>query len=583
MYLKHFFSDYRSQSKASYLAYRRERGAPDSEGSYKRTMSPTARLEDWQQQHSATSRDHDDPVLLRVTPHHPSQLHHQHSHPPHPSQNSLQSSDLPKSHSVDALHQRIEERNSVHSSEVMGKLSHELTKKLQATENRSRPESNNNNIVNNNDCQDKRQDYKERLSPQSVQVLNDRNRQLERERRKLAASCEPVASQNRSLAGGEAASQGIEDFYRERSATIEMTSRNVELLNRRNALAEKRVTSNTGSNNVSLNCASSNNSSSAIVDNPKEISNSRVNEAHPEKPPVPMSSPPRSPDSFARGAESPAASLRNLRGAVPRRSGSCSSSSSNSTRSSNDPAAPSSRSSPQKLAFGSQNYGNEQPVKLHRELEGAQLSSRRKVSSPSQTENSWTGLNSPRARSSQTEGSIASFRRNSSSRSRSSSISSASKISSTSSSSASPRYSPVDGKSSPCVSPQPGIEGLTMVQRTEIVLRVNAATSDASSQTEIFDEEDAGDCKEIVDEEVAPEPRRKLPEEIECEELSRDLASQLGPNDKLVPILGGLFFVGFSLTRLPRCASHLRISLLSFVIKNFEQVYKPVMRVVTFR
>ncbi|XP_011499759.1 PREDICTED: uncharacterized protein LOC105363706 [Ceratosolen solmsi marchali] len=45
----------RSQSKASYLAYRRERGAPDSEGSYKRTMSPNARL--------------DDPVLLKVTLH----------------------------------------------------------------------------------------------------------------------------------------------------------------------------------------------------------------------------------------------------------------------------------------------------------------------------------------------------------------------------------------------------------------------------------------------------------------------------------------------------------------------------------
>jgi len=39
-----------------------------------------------------------------------------------------------------------------------------------------------------------------------------------------------------------------------------------------------------------------------------------------------------------------------------------------------------------------------------------------------------------------------------------------------------------------------------------------------------------------------PESRKKLPEEIECEELSKDLASQLSPNDKLVPILGEYTF-----------------------------------------
>lgn len=71
-----------------------------------------------------------------------------------------------------------------------------------------------------------------RLSPQSVEVLNDRNRQLERERRKLAASCE--------LPQGRL----VEDFYREAAAvgvvtTIEMTSQNVELLNRRNAAGDK--------------------------------------------------------------------------------------------------------------------------------------------------------------------------------------------------------------------------------------------------------------------------------------------------------------------------------------------------------
>lgn len=197
-----FYFDYRSQSKASYLAYKRERGAPDSEGSYKRTMSPTARLEDW-----PPPRERDDPVLLRVTPHHPNHNNHHNQH------------DLPKSHSVDALHHRIEERTNAHSVEVIGKLSHELSKKLQASDTRPRSESNNNSSsINNNDCHheedrldqrretiqreiEKTLEHKERLSPQSIEVLNDRNRQLERERRKLAANCEPVVGQSRILDG----------------------------------------------------------------------------------------------------------------------------------------------------------------------------------------------------------------------------------------------------------------------------------------------------------------------------------------------------------------------------------------------
>lgn len=201
----------RSQSKASYLAYRRERGAPDSEGSYKRTMSPTSRLDDW-----PPPRDHDDPVLLRVTPHHPlQQQHHHHQH--HNNHHQQQHSDLPKSHSVDALHHRLEERSSQqqqHSVEVVNKLSHELSKKLQASDVRSRANENNNNDNLEDRHQhhhhhhyqekrhpEKRHDYeqrRERLSPQSVEVLNDRNRQLERERRKLAASCEPLP-QNREV------------------------------------------------------------------------------------------------------------------------------------------------------------------------------------------------------------------------------------------------------------------------------------------------------------------------------------------------------------------------------------------------
>lgn len=167
-------------------------------------MSPTSRMDDW-----PPPRDHDDPVLLRVTSHHTLQQHHQHHNSHH------QHSDLSKSHSVDALHHRLEERclqQQQHSTEVVNKLSHELSKKLQASSDaRSRTNENNNNDNLEDRHQhhhyqekrhsEKRHDYeqrRERLSPQSVEVLNDRNRQLERERRKLAASCEPLP-QNREV------------------------------------------------------------------------------------------------------------------------------------------------------------------------------------------------------------------------------------------------------------------------------------------------------------------------------------------------------------------------------------------------
>lgn len=79
------------------------------------------------------------------------------------------------------------------------------------------------------------------------------------------------------------------------------------------------------------------------------------------------------------------------------------------------------------------------------------------------------------------------------------------------------------------------MEGLTLVQRTEVVLRVNAATSDAASQTDILEDAKQDSISKV--QRALLESRRKLPEEIECEELSKDLASQLSPNDKLVPIL----------------------------------------------
>lgn len=117
-----------------------------------------------------------------------------------------------------------------------------------------------------------------------------------------------------------------------------------------------------------------------------------------------------------------------------------------------------------------------------------------------------------------------------------------------------------------------------MVQRTEVVLRVNAATSDAASQTDLM-EQTAEQNVVKQEEPLLPEPRKKLPEEIECEELSRDLASQLSPNDKLVPILvpvpehkkptdyvSGLFRVEATLQSRPRQRLSLEESMASCVV-----------------
>lgn len=75
-------------------------------------------------------------------------------------------------------------------------------------------------------------------------------------------------------------------------------------------------------------------------------------------------------------------------------------------------------------------------------------------------------------------------------------------------------------------------EPLRLVQRSEVTLRVNTTTSDAASQTE-------------ATRTPSPQPtvlRHPLQEEIECDQLSRDLASQLSPSHRLQGILGKLFF-----------------------------------------
>lgn len=81
------------------------------------------------------------------------------------------------------------------------------------------------------------------------------------------------------------------------------------------------------------------------------------------------------------------------------------------------------------------------------------------------------------------------------------------------------------------------IEGLQLIQRTEVTLRVNTCTIDAASQTE----------KELLPSTPLP-TRRKLQEEIDCERLSQDLANHLSPSDRLKCILGKFTFIFISRT-----------------------------------
>ncbi|XP_018569832.1 protein Shroom [Anoplophora glabripennis] len=92
--------------------------------------------------------------------------------------------------------------------------------------------------------------------------------------------------------------------------------------------------------------------------------------------------------------------------------------------------------------------------------------------------------------------------------------------------------SPVTPESSPPPSPKKPddyprvIEGLQLIQRTEVVLRVNTTTTDAASQTE--------------KEELPPTPlptRKKLQEEIECEKLAEDFVDHLPTSDRLKELL----------------------------------------------
>lgn len=70
------------------------------------------------------------------------------------------------------------------------------------------------------------------------------------------------------------------------------------------------------------------------------------------------------------------------------------------------------------------------------------------------------------------------------------------------------------------------VEGLQLIQRTEVVLRVNTTTTDAAIQTE----------KDELP--LTPmETRKKLQEEIECDKLTEEFVNHLPTSDRLKEIL----------------------------------------------
>lgn len=78
--------------------------------------------------------------------------------------------------------------------------------------------------------------------------------------------------------------------------------------------------------------------------------------------------------------------------------------------------------------------------------------------------------------------------------------------------------------------------GVHMIQRTEIVLRLNASTSEAASQTDGY-ESMSSDCDDCDEDQIQSNKFRHS-EDLDCEKLSMDLINQLSPTDRLHHIFG---------------------------------------------
>lgn len=80
-----------------------------------------------------------------------------------------------------------------------------------------------------------------------------------------------------------------------------------------------------------------------------------------------------------------------------------------------------------------------------------------------------------------------------------------------------------------------------VIQKTEIILRVNVPTTEAASQTEnleTFESDIKSEKKSDRISNANSNTREKMIEEIECDKLSKDLIRHLSPTDKLYNILG---------------------------------------------
>ncbi|XP_054740793.1 protein Shroom [Anastrepha obliqua] len=93
-------------------------------------------------------------------------------------------------------------------------------------------------------------------------------------------------------------------------------------------------------------------------------------------------------------------------------------------------------------------------------------------------------------------------------------------------------------------------DSLKLMQRSEIILRVNPTTTEAASQTDDDLASAANDVEEHTrlteqphakeeaqQQRITLQPRQRHPIEIDCEEMSQELATLLASNEKLVQIL----------------------------------------------
>lgn len=89
---------------------------------------------------------------------------------------------------------------------------------------------------------------------------------------------------------------------------------------------------------------------------------------------------------------------------------------------------------------------------------------------------------------------------------------------------------------------EPTTDGLKLMQRTEVILRVNPVTNEVGSQTDELLELDANriklnDSRDDALQRTTLQPRQKHPIEVECDRMLKELANLLPQNDRLLEIL----------------------------------------------